>query len=133
MLYWQGRWLSFGPITKLVAGQFGDVSEDFHDLLNRLVTAKSAHIAQLEGRPVSDSERGILLHQLRRRISVAIIIGQSSCLLTRLRHIEPGAQKAAKRRAVAKHREEIVIKDRQAHFEALIRGRRLQGIGVLRI
>jgi hypothetical protein len=61
----QQRLESFGPITSLVAGQFGDVSDDFHDLLNKLVTTKSAHMAQLEGRSVSESERGLLFPLLR--------------------------------------------------------------------
>ena len=56
---------SFGPITSFVAGQFGDVYDDFHDLLNKLVTTKSAHMAQLEGRSVSESERGFLFSLLR--------------------------------------------------------------------
>ena len=45
----------------------------------------------------------------------------------------PGAKEAAKRRSAAKHREEGVIKDRQAHFEALVRGQRLRNIGILTI
>jgi hypothetical protein len=129
----QQRLEGFGDIIRLVAGQFGDVSQDFHHLLKSLAVSKATHIAHTEGRPVSESERGLLLHQLRRRLSVTIITAQSSCLLSRLHHMAPGAKEAAKRRAVAKHREGLAQMDRRAHFEAHVRGRRLRNIGVLRI
>ena len=87
----------------------------------------------MEGRPVSESERGLLLHQIRRRLSVSIVTSQSSCLLSRLHHTAPGAKEAAKRRAAAKGRESLSQMDQRAHFEAHVRGRRLRNIGVLRI
>ena len=98
-----------------------------------LVNSKVTHVSQLEGRPISVSERGIFLQQMRRRLSVAIITAQSSCLLSRLGHMAPGAREAAKRRSFAKHREESLAKDRQAHFEALVRGQRLRNIGILHL
>jgi len=124
---------SYGNLLCLVAGQYGDVSQDFHELLKGLATSKAAHIAQIEGRLVSESERGLLLHQLRRRLSVSIITAQSCCLLSRLHHMAPGAREAAKRRAAAKEREGLAQLDRRAHFEAHVRGRRLHSVGVLRI
>ena len=45
----------------------------------------------------------------------------------------PGAKEAAKRRAAANNREGLAQMDRRAHFEAHVRGCRLQNIGVLRI
>ena len=129
----QQRLQSFGSLLCLVAGQYADVSQDFHDLLKNLASSKAAHIAQIEGHPVSVSERGLLLHQLRRRLSVSIVKAQSSCLLSRLHHMAPGAREAAKRRAAAKEREGLAQMDRRAHFEAHVRGRRLRDIGVLRI
>ena len=124
---------SFGDLSCLVAGQYGEVSQDFHELLKRLVSSKAAHTAQLEGRPISDNERGLILNQLRRRLSVSIIKAQSSCLLSRLNHMTPGAKEAAKRRAAAKQRDQLNSQDCRAHFEAHVRGRRLRNIGVIRI
>ena len=129
----QQRLQSFGDLLCLVAGQYGDVSQDLHELLKSLATSKAAHISQMEGRPVSDSERGLLLHQIRRRLSVSIVTSQSSCLLSRLHHTAPGAKEAAKRRAAAKGRESLAQMDQRAHFEAHVRGRRLRNIGILRI
>ena len=127
------RLQDFGEIACLVAGQYGEVSQHFHDLLKNLAVSKAALIAQTEGRRVSDSERGLILHQLRRRLSVCIISAQSSCLLNRLHHMHPGAKEAAKRRAFTKQRTERNILDARAHFEANIRGRRLRDIGVLHV
>ena len=125
------RLKSFGDLQCLVAGQYGEVSQHYHDLLAKLAKAKAAHISQTEGRHLSNSERGLLLHQLRRRLSVSIIRAQSSCLLSRVGHFHPGAKEAAKRRAFAKQREEQLCQDRRAHFQAHIRGRRIHEIGSL--
>ena len=115
-----------------MAGQYGEVSQHTHDLLAKLTKTKAEHIAQVEGRHLSNSERGLLLHQMRRRLSVSIIRAQSSCLLSRLGHFTPGAREAAKRRAFSKQREEANSQDRRAHFLAHIRGRRLhEQIGTL--
>ena len=121
----------FGDIQCLVAGQYGEVSQDFHKLLQKLAQSKASHISLLEGRPVSDSEQGLILHHLRRRLSVSIITAQSRCLLTRLHHMAPGAKEAAKKRSFSKHKEELAQKDRLYHHEAYIRGRRLHNLGLL--
>ena len=121
----------FGDIQCLVARQYGEISQDFHKLLQKLALSKASHISLLEGRPVSDSEQGLILHHLRRRLSVSIITAQSRCLLTRLHHMAPGAKEAAKKRAFSKHREELAQKDRLYHHEAYIRGRRLHNLGLL--
>ena len=127
------RLQGFGELLCLAFGIYGDVSQHYHDLLKRLVVSKAAHIAQIEGRGVSESEKGLILHQLRRRLSVSIITAQSSCMLQRLHHMSPGAKDAAKRRSSAKQRAEQNSLDARAHFEANIRGRRLHDIGVLHI
>ena len=119
------RLKGFGDLLCLVAGQYGEVSQHTHDLLAKLCKTKSDHIAQVEGRHLSNSEQGILLHQMRHRLSVAIIKAQSSCLLSRLGHFSPGAKEAAKRVASAKHRDELKQQDQRALYLAHIHGRRI--------
>ena len=109
----------------------GKSLEDFHDLLKRLASTKAQHISLLEGRPVSDTEKGLILHHLRRRLSVSIITAQSRCLLTRLNHMAPSAKEAAKKRAFAKHRQQMEENDKLYHFEAFVKGRRLHDLGIL--
>ena len=112
--------------------KYGEVFQHAHDLLAKLCQSKANLIAQVEGRHLSNSERGLLLHQMRRRLSVAIIKAQSSCLLSRLGHYSPGAKEAAKRRASTKHREELNQQDQRAHYQAHIRGRRIhEQVGTL--
>ena len=101
------RLQGFGDILCLVAGQYGDISQDLHDLLKKLASTKAQHLSLLEGRPVSDSEQGLILHHLRRRLSVSIITAQSRCLLTRLNHMAPAAKEAAKKRAFNKRRQQM--------------------------
>ena len=127
------RLIEFGDLQCLVAGQFGEVSQHVHDLLGTLATYKAGHISRRDGRPVSDSERGLILHHLRRRLSVGIIRAQSVCMLARLGHMLPGAKDAARRRQISKHREVSNRKDFTAHWEAYVRGRRLHDIGRLHL
>ena len=101
----------FGGLQCLVAGQYGDVSQHYHDLLAKLATSKAAHISETEGHPLSNLKCGLLLHQLCRRLSVSIIRAQSSCLLSRLGHFQPGAKEEANRRALTKQREELLSQD----------------------
>ena len=105
------RLKGFGELQCLVAGQYGEVSQHYHDLLAKLATSKAAHISETEGHPLSNLKCGLLLHQLCRRLSVSIIRAQSSCLLSRLGHFQPGAKEAAKRRALTKQREELLSQD----------------------
>ena len=127
------RLQGFGEIQCIVAGQYGEVSQHTHDLLRKLASCKATHISQLEGRAVSDQEKSIILQQLRRRLSVSIITEQSKCLLSRLNHMSPHAREAAQRRSNAKSQEEALRKDREYHFEAYIRGKRLKHIGVIHL
>ena len=115
----------------LVAGQYGEVSQHYHDLLAKLAKSKAAHFSLTHGRALSNSEQGLLLHQLRRRLSVTIIRAQSLCSLSRLGHFQPGARQAAKRRAITKQREEQLNQNQRAHFSAHIRGRRIHESGSL--
>ena len=88
-----------------------------------------AQSSRVEGRHISESKHGPFLHQMRRRLSVAIIRAQSSCLLSRLGHFSPGAKHAAKGHAISKQREEFLAQDHQAHFLAHVRGRRIHEEG----
>ena len=40
--------VGFGDILRLVVGQYGEISQDFHDLLKKLVITKANHISLLE-------------------------------------------------------------------------------------
>ena len=107
-------------LDKSTAGPLGATS-----LLIFCQFFRGVNVNQVEGRHLSNSEQGILLHQMRHRLSVAIIKAQSSCLLSRLGHFSPGAKEAAKRVASAKHRDELKQQDQRALYLAHIHGRRI--------
>ena len=46
------RLRGFGDILRLVVGQYGEISQDLHDLLKQLASAKAKHISLHEGRIV---------------------------------------------------------------------------------
>ena len=70
---------SFGDLCGMVIGQMCEGSQGIHTLLQRLATEKAEKIRRSTGRPVDDHERGLILQQIRRRLSVAAVISQSSC------------------------------------------------------
>ena len=82
----------------LVAGQYGDVSQDFHHLLKSLATSKATH-----------TQRAILF------VTQSEVYSSTN---SRLHHMAPDAKEAAKRGAGAKQREALAQADRRAHFEA---------------
>ena len=120
---------SFGDLQGIVIGQFGEGSQDLHKLLHTFASEKADRLGRLTGRPLSDNQRGLLLQQIRRQISVCSIRAQSSCLLSRLGHTGQGARQAAQRRSADLRKQELAMIDLKSHWESNIRGRRLKGIG----
>ena len=93
--------------------------------------SKLAAKARSLGRQCSENEYGIIVSQIRRYLSTAFIRAQSMFLLNRLCYLGDGAQAAAGRRNVSKRMEEARSIDRQAHYQAHIRGRGLSREGQL--
>ena len=54
---------------------------------------------------------------------------QAQCLLARTGHLSQGAREAAVRRREVREQVEMARVDRAAHWEALVRGRRLHNVG----
>merc|ERR1711954_75217 len=122
---------SFGDLHCLVVGQLAEGSQDLHKLLQIFASEKADKIRRSSGRPLSANERGQLLQQLRRRLSVCAVRAQSACLLSRLGHYGPAARSAAKRRETDRQRQEQSSRDLRSHWLATERGRGLQRLGSL--
>ena len=112
---------------------YGEVSQHLHDLLSRFASCRVDALGRSSGRPVSEEERGQILHWFRRELSVTAVRAQASCLLSRLGHMGPGAKDAARRRELSKQVEEMVKRHARAHWEAGVRGQRLLHVGRLRL
>ena len=109
------RLRNFGPLRKLVAGPWGNLSSDFHKLLRELVEAKVEKEARARGRESSAGELGKAMGETRIATSVVVLRGQQLCLLERLSFLGPGVKAAGEKRALALRLQERRKRDAQAY------------------
>ena len=123
----EAKLLSFPPLRRWVFGAWGEASEDVHQLVHDLATARLQHMRVLEGRQRWErrSEAGelaILTGQSRRWLSLEDVRSQARCLLDRVGALGAGAAAAAKRRGWALQEEARMSKERSAHQLCLAQG-----------
>ena len=114
----------FGEVHGLVVGAFGEGSEDLHNLLQVMAESRVTCVDLLRGQPGAGAreELGVVVGQLRRRLSVAAVRANSNCLLTRLALVGDGARQASDRRQWRKREEHLMRKEREAQWHRQIRG-----------
>ena len=112
------------PLKKLVAGAFGDLSSDFHELIHDLAVQRAESLARANGRAggASPGQLGKITGEIRRAMSVVVVRSQALCLLERLSQLQPGARAASDRRRVTLRLEEA--RRRQAESYRLSQGNR---------
>ena len=97
--------ISLGPIQGIVAGQFGEVSEATHSLLDVLATSRVRVAGPTRGRRgrlrSEDGERAVAMSTLRRHLGTMTVRCQASSLLGRLETLGPGGAAAVGRRQQA--------------------------------
>ena len=98
----------------LVAGPWGDVSPDLHQLLKTFAESRVAALSRGQGWEAGPGKLGKVMGDIRRALSVTIVRANAMCLLERLSQLGPGAGAAAKRRQAAVRLEERRRQDRQA-------------------
>ena len=113
------RLRSFGRLQTLVAGPWGDLSDDFHELLKLMAETRVANQARARGWEASEGELGLAMGAVRRAISVAVVRAQSLCLLERLAFLGPGVRAAVQRRQLADRLLERRRRDEDAYRQAL--------------
>ena len=74
----------FGELLGLVAGQFNEVSEDIHQLIEVMADNRVDKIGRLEGKQMSKNEKGVAVGQIRRYLSTVMIRSAMMCLLGRM-------------------------------------------------
>ena len=126
----ESKLLSYGRVKGLVFGNFGEVSEATHNLLDYMATSRvRVALPQREGRRgVTRSEEGekaVAVSYIRRRVSVAAVKGQCVTLLGRLEVLGPGTAAAAGRRGEAKAQELKWKRARQAMLLSERQGRNI--------
>ena len=117
--------LSLGPIQGIVAGQFGEVSEATHSLLDTLATSRVRMAGPSVGKcgllRSEEGERAVAIATLRRRLGVMTVKCQASSLLGRLETLGPGGAAAAGRRGQAAAVEARWRRESRA-FQLAVRG-----------
>ena len=123
--------VSLGEVRGVVAGQFGEVSQDTHTLVSALTTSR----VRIAGPTISrrgrlrteEGERLIAISSIRRRLGVMTVRCQANSLLGRLETLGGGGGggAAAGRRKYAAEVERSFQRERRAHELAVRNGWRV--------
>ena len=106
----------FGQLIGLCFGAWGEGSEDVHKLVAAIAEARLTSQGLQRGSPGSKQELGLITGQIRRRLSLAVVKAQTSCLLARLHQVGPGNAQLAKRREWALVEDERMKSERRAQW-----------------
>ena len=122
----EAKLLSFPKVEGIVFGNFGEVSEATHALVDALATSR-ARVAepQTGKRGKTLTEQGVkamAVGYIRRRLGVAAVKAQCLSLLGRVEGLGPGAVSAAGRRRRALEQERLWSRERRAHQLATRQG-----------
>ena len=117
--------LHYGELLGLVVGAFGEVSEDLHEIIQKLAESRVGAIGLRRGREASEKELGAVIGQIRRSLSTTCVRAQAQCLLSRLNQVGQGVTQAANRRKWAALEEDRMRKERIAQWIGRDRGRNL--------
>ena len=109
------RLRNYGRLRRLVAGPWGDLSADFHELLREFAVSRVASKARARGWEGGDGELGKAMGDVRRATSVTVVRAQALCLLERLTYLSPGARGAVERRRLAERLQERRTRESQAY------------------
>ena len=97
-------------------GAWGEASTDVHNLVQTLAESRLKFQGLKAGRPRSKQELGIIVGQVRRRLSVAAVKSQVECLLSRIHQVGPGNAQLAKKREWAVLEDERMRRERGAQW-----------------
>ena len=118
--------LELGEVRGIVAGNFGEVSEDTHALVAALATCRVRVAGVTRGKKgimrTEEGERSLAISGLRPRLGVLTVKCQAHSLLGRLEVLGPGAAAAAGRRWQAAELERCWRKEERAHSLATAQG-----------
>jgi hypothetical protein len=123
--------LTFPKVEGIVFGNWGEVSEATHRLVDALATSR-ARVAEPQtsrrgDKLTEEGVRALAVGHIRKTLSVAAVKAQCHSLLGRLEGMGPGAVTAAGRRRAALEQERLWIRERRADAMAA-----RQGFNILR-
>ena len=106
----------FGDLIALCFGAWGEASKDVHELIQTLAESRLKFQGLKTGKPRSKQELGIIVGQIRRRLSSAAIKAQVECLLSKIHQVGPGNAQLAKKREWAVVEDERMRRERGAQW-----------------
>ena len=122
----EAKLVSLGELKGIVAGNFGEVSTDTHDLIAALATSRVRKAGVERGRRgmlrSEEAERPIAITGISWRFGVMAVRCQASSLLGRLETLGPGGAAAVGRRWQAAELERQWRREEQAHSLATQQG-----------
>ena len=110
------RLAEFGELKGLVFGAWGEASEDVHMLVQAMAKSRLQHQGLQAGKPSSTAELGVIVGQIRRRLSLAVTKAHTECLLGKLHQVGPGCSAMNKRRQWAINEDERMKRERGAQW-----------------
>ena len=123
----QRRLEEFGDIIGLCFGAWGEGSEDVHRLVQIISESRLKYQGLQRGRPGSEQELGVIVGQVRRRLSMAVMKSQVDCLLSKIHQVGPGNKQLAQKRQFAVLEDARMSLEHQAQFV-----RKIEGLKTLR-
>ena len=115
----ENKLLSFGEVKGLVFGNFGEVSEATHQLIEALATSRVRVAGPQRGRGgymrTEEGEKSVIVGYIRRMVSITSIKAQCHSLLGRLEALGVGAPAARGRRKETLELDTRWRRARQAH------------------
>ena len=130
--------LTFPRVKGLVIGAFGELNEDFRELLQIMAQSKLSQLehqpgGRVGGRKHSEKQRlATITSQIRQQLSRVSVQSQARLLLDRLEGLGGGAGLAARRRAQVRFTEWRMERERQAQLVAARQGWRAYRFGAFR-
>ena len=106
----------FGQLIGLCFGAWGEASVDVHNLIHTLAESRLNFQGLKAGKPRSKHELGVIVGQLRRRLSQAAVKAQVDCLLSRIHQVGPGNTQLAKKREWAVVEDDRMRRERGAQW-----------------
>ena len=97
-----------------------------HQLVQTLAESRLKYQGLQRGRPGSEQELGILVSQVRRRLSMVAVKAQVECLLSKLLQVGPGNKQLARSRVWAVKEDERMARERGSQWL-----RRIEGVHTL--
>ena len=117
----------YGDLITIVVGKFNELSEGGHQLLEAIAESRVALTARRAGeaRQARSVEKGVVVGELRRQLSVVNLRASMACLLDRLEQAGEGGRLVTRRQEGILWEEERMREEREMMWAARVRGQAL--------